>query len=58
MTVYVCLCLSVCVCVCVFVCPRSYVRNYTSDIHQFFFTYGRGLVLRWRRILPVLWMTS
>ena len=25
---------SVCVCVCVFVCPRSYLRNYTSDLHQ------------------------
>jgi len=25
-------CLSVCVCV--FVCPRSYLRNYTSDLHQ------------------------
>ena len=29
-------CLSVCVCVCVFVCPRSYLRNYTSDLHQKF----------------------
>ena len=27
-------CLSVCVSVCVFVCPRSYLRNYTSDLHQ------------------------
>ena len=25
-----------CVSVCVFVCPRSYVRNYTSDLHQIF----------------------
>jgi len=24
----------VCVCVCLFVCPRSYLRNYTSDLHQ------------------------
>ena len=21
-------------CVCVFVCPQSYLRNYTSDLHQ------------------------
>jgi len=27
---------SVCVCVCVFVCPRSYLWNYTSDLHQNF----------------------
>jgi len=29
---------------CVFVCPRSYLRNYTSDLHQIFVhvTYGRG----------------
>ena len=27
---------SVCLCVCVFVCPRSYLRNYTSELHQFF----------------------
>jgi len=33
-------------CVCVFVCPRSYLRNYTSDLRQFFMlvTYGRGSV--------------
>ena len=24
------------VCLCVFVCPRSYLRNYTSDLHQMF----------------------
>ena len=24
----------VCECVCVFVCPRSYLRNFTSDLHQ------------------------
>ena len=29
-------CLSLCVSLCVFVCPRSYLRNYTSDLHQFF----------------------
>jgi len=28
--------MSVSVCLCVFVCPRSYLRNYTSDLHQFF----------------------
>ena len=34
--------MSVPVCVCVFVCPRSYLRNYTSDLHQIFvhITYG------------------
>ena len=39
------------VCVCVFVCPRSYLRNYTSDLHQIFVhvTYCRGSVLVWRR---------
>jgi len=38
-------------CVCVFVCPRSYIRNYTSDFHEIFayVTYGRGSVLLWRR---------
>jgi len=42
-------CLSVCVCV--FVCPRSY-RGTTRPIFTKFFlhaTYGRGLVLLWRR---------
>jgi len=37
---------------CVFVCPRSYLWNYTSDLHQIFFiyvTHGRGSVLLWRR---------
>ena len=44
--------MSVSVCLCMFVCLRSYLRNYTSDLHQFFFmhvTYGRGSVLLWRR---------
>jgi len=43
--------LSVSVCLCVFVCPRSYLRNCTSDLHQFFVhvAYGRGSVLLWRR---------
>ena len=40
---------SVCVPLCMYVviCPRSYLRNYTSDLHQFFVnvTYGRGSVL-------------
>ena len=38
--------MSVSVSVCVFVCPRSYLWNYTSDLHQFFVlvTYGRGSV--------------
>ena len=41
----------VCVCVCVFACPRSYLRNYTSDLQQIFVhvSYGRGSVLSWRR---------
>ena len=33
--------------VCVFVCPRSYVRNDTSDLYECF--YGRGSVILWRR---------
>jgi len=44
--------MSVSVCVCLFVCPRSYLRNYTSRVHQIFLlrvTYGRGSVLLWRR---------
>ena len=39
-----------CVRVCVFVCPRSHLRNYTSDLRQFFcarYTYGRGSVILW-----------
>jgi len=40
---------SVCLCVCVFVCPRSYLRNYTFDVyHLYLVTYGRGSVLLWR----------
>jgi len=41
---------SVCLCVCVFVCPRSYLRNYTPNLHQIFahVTYGRGSVLLWQ----------
>ena len=27
---------SVCACVCVFVCRRSYLRNYTSELHHLF----------------------
>ena len=43
--------MSVCVCVCVFVCPRSYLRNYTSDPHQIFGACYLWLcsVLHWRR---------
>ena len=50
MSMSVCLSLSVYVCVCMFVCPRSYLRNYTSDLHQNFVhvTHGRGSVLLWR----------
>jgi len=41
----------VCLCVCEFVCPRSYLRNNVSDLHQTFVhvTYGRGSVLLPRR---------
>ena len=35
-------------CVCVFVCPRSHLRNYTSDLHQIFIHVMRGSVLLWR----------
>jgi len=44
--------MSVSVCVCVFVCPRSYLRNCTYDIHQIFFmhvTYDCGSVRLWWR---------
>ena len=35
---------------CVFVCPLSYLRNYTFDLRQFFvrITYDRGSMLLWR----------
>jgi len=54
-------CLSVSVCV--FVCPRSYLRNYTSGLHQIFCmlpttvarSYSGGVVIRY--VLPVLRMT-
>jgi len=50
--------------VCVFVCPRSYLRNYTSDLHQFLCmltmavarSYSGGVVIIY--VLPVLRMTS
>jgi len=34
-----------------FVCPRAYLRNYTSDLRQLFahLIYGRGSVLIWWR---------
>jgi len=43
--------MSVCVCLYVCVCPRSYLRNYISDLHQTFMrvTYGRRSVLLCRR---------
>ena len=52
-----------CVRVCVFVCPRSHLRNYTSDLRQFFVHVIPMAVARsfsgWRRsdiyyILPIL----
>ena len=52
------------VCVCVFVCPRSYLQNYMSDLHQVLCmlptavarSSAGGVVIRY--VLPVLWMTS
>ena len=43
--------MSMSVCVFVFVCPRPYLRNYTSDLHRLFahVAYGRFSVLHWRR---------
>ena len=37
--------------VCVFVCPRTYLRNYTSSLHQFCVHAAcvRGSVLLWQR---------
>jgi len=59
-------CLSLYVSVCYLsVCPRSYLRNKTSDLYQCFFhdTYvpvarssSGGVAIRC--VLPVLWMTS
>jgi len=43
--------MSVYVCVCVFVCPRSYSRGYSCNLHHIFVhvtLYGRGSVLLWR----------
>ena len=42
---------SVCLSVFLFICPRSYLRNYTSDLYQIFThaTYGRGSILLWWR---------
>ena len=43
--------MSMSVCVCVFVCPLSYLRNYTSDFQKMFSSCvsdGRGSVLLWR----------
>jgi len=57
-------CLSVSVCL--FVCPRSYLRNYTSDLRQFLCmlltavarSSSGGVAIRIRYVLPVLSMTS
>jgi len=42
---------SIVISVSVCVCPRSYLRNCTSDLQQFFMpvTYGSGSLLFWRR---------
>jgi len=45
-------CLSVCLSGCVFVCLRSHLPNYTSDLRRIFFvhvTYSRRSILLWRR---------
>ena len=63
MAISVSVCVCVCVCVCVFVCPRSYLRTYTSDLQQVscacYLCRGSpsgGVVIRC--VLPVLWMAS
>jgi len=40
----------VCLSLCVFVCPRSYLQNYTSDLRKILVhvTCGRGSVLLWQ----------
>ena len=53
---------------CMFVCPRSYLRNYTSDLHEMFVhvtqtmavarSFSGGAVIRYVGRLPVLCMTS
>ena len=53
-------CLSACVCV----CSRSYLRNYTSDFHQFLCMLPMAVaryssdVVMILYVFPVLWMTS
>ena len=60
----VCVCVRACARACVCVCPRSYLWNYTSDLHQFFahVIYRRRSLLLWRRSDTLctsgLWMTS
>jgi len=57
-------CMSFGVCVCVYVCLRSYLWNYPSDLRQFLcmlpMTVARpsscGVVIRY--VLPVLWIMS
>jgi len=39
----------VCLCVCVFVCPRSYLQNYTSDLNLIFCA-----CYLWQRLGPPL----
>ena len=52
------------VCVCVFVCPRSYLQNYKSDLHQFFLcmlpmavarSSSGGVVIRYASEVTTLW---
>jgi len=45
--------------VCVFICPRSYLRNYTSNLHQIFVhvTYGLDSVLLWRIVIVIRYVT-
>ena len=62
-------CVCVCVCVCVSVCPRSCLRNYTSDLHHVHVHHCDCMLpmavarsssgrVETRYVLPVLWMTS
>jgi len=60
MSVFTCMCM----CLRVSVCPRSYLRNYMSDLHQFLCVLPMA-VARSRsdgvmilHVFPVLWMTS
>ena len=44
---------SLCLFVCVFVCPRTYLQNYTSDLHNFPACYGRRVYTLQPVVQPV-----